>query len=1308
MQHVKYLRALLPLVLTLSIIAALAMIAPSVDGYDFAHETNVHTDEVENDKSQQATKAAASEAANSNESIFIAAQAKPNVKRKAKPKAKPATSADANSTDFAKYAIYQKTAPRAPQTKPVVTTLPLQLKQGERIALIGNTLIERTQQFGYLESLIQKRYAKHKIIVRNLAWPGDTPSLQPRPANFADTEQHLFHEKADVIFAAFGFNESFAGKAGVSAFKAELAQYVAKLKTQAFNGKSGPRIVLLSPVAGENVEAVKAADNNNANIKLYADAIQAVAIDQQVGYIDVFTATEKVMSNSKTDLTFNGVHMTEKGYNVFAQSVYKQAFGDIAPSVEEKLRLAVIDKARQFNRRFRPVNTYYYTGNRNKSYGYLDFLPAMRNFEIMTANRDKRIWAIAQGKDVPEKVDDSNVPLLPTTKQSRGANKWMSAKDELKSFKVDPRFDVTLFAGEEQFPDIAAPIQMRWDSKGRLWVSCSTTYPHIYPGNEPNDKLVILEDTDGDGKADKSTVFADNLHIPLSFEFGDGGVYVSQMPHLTFIKDTDGDDKADLQRIVLTGFGTEDSHHALHDIAWTPDGTLIFRESVFHHTQVETPYGPVRQQNSGWFRYEPATQRLTSFGTYSSTNPWGVTFDDWGQHQASHPIYAAAFHALDPPYPTQHPRPSGLRAYSGTCGAEFIDFNTFPDELLKGHFIKVRYKPTNRVEIHKWVESEFGYDEQYVSDLIFSSNLSFIPVDLRYGPRGAMYVCDWYNPVKGHAQYSLRDDRRDRHSGRIWRITAKGKKLTEPPKIAGASIEQLLDIHKRPEYRYRYWAKREIREHDAEKVKTALDKWIKSLSPTDPRFRHHQIEAVWLYRNIGKTNTKLLREILACDNHHARAAAVEQLRYWHVHMEDAITLLRKAVNDDNGIVRMQGAIAASYIGTKQALDAMLEGFNHPAEKHVAYAFTTALGSHTLQRHWKDNPDYNIASLLKKQKMSSKLREPNPSASQAQFDSQKNLQKIVISCLPDRMKYSKEQFAVKPGQPVKLVFKNGDATDHNLVIVTSGALEEVGIAANDMAKDPKNANSDFVPKSKRNLIVQASPMIGPNKKSQVHVMRFTAPSKPGLYPYVCTFPGHWVVMTGVMVVADTPQAAEQLLATRKTPTFVKDWKVADLAKDVEGLTGRNIMRGMKAFMAARCNQCHALNGHGSKIGPDLTEVSKQFKGAKLLQQILEPSAVLNEKYQAVQIETKKGERIIGVVKKEDKKNLYIIPNLLNPNHVVTVNKRQIASKTVSKVSSMPPGLATVLTKEEIKDLIFFLEQGGYKIPNGLKHGDHKHN
>lgn len=1221
--------------------------------------------------------------------------------------------APAEDPEYLKYGIYAKTAPRAKSAKPASTQLPLSLNKGDRIALVGNTLIDRCQQFGYFETMLHQKYPNHSLIVRNLAWAADTPDLQPRPDNFADQDQHLTHEKIDVIFAGYGFNESFDGAEGLPAFRQSLTRYVQSLKSKAFNGKTAPRIVLISPTANEDIDGVPAATLNNANISQYADAMRDVAKEQNVGFANVFNDTLQASGDPHSDLTINGSHLTEAGYETFCRSLYRNVFGEDASAVNEELRANVIDKNRQYFRRFRPLNTFYYTGGRNKTYGYLDFLPAMKNFDIMTANRDQRSADIASGKAVPDKVDDSNVPVLPDTKESRGANNWMTAADELKAFEIDPRFEVNLFAGEEEFPDIAAPIQMRWDARGRLWVSCSTTYPHVYPGKEPDDKLVILEDTDGDGKADKSTVFADNLHIPLSFEFGNGGVYVSDEPHLTFLKDTDGDDKADVSTQLLTGFGTEDSHHALHDFVWSPDGDLIFREAIFHHTQVETPYGPVRQQNSGWFRFHHPTHRLTSFGTYHSTNPWGVTFDDWGQHMASHPIYAAAFHSLDPPYPTQHPKPNGLQAYSGTCGHELVDFATFPDEL-KGHFIKARYKPTNRIEILKWKEGPFGFEEEYVSDLIFSKNLSFIPVDLRYGPRGAMYVCDWYNPVKGHAQYSLRDERRDRHSGRIWRITAKSKTLQPMPKIAGASVLELLELLKRPEYRIRYLAKRELRERDPQDVAADLKCWIPRLDSTDPRYRHHQLESLWLSRWIDRTagtghvsedSKYLLQQLLACDQQLARAAAVEQLRYLGT-LPDIHQLLQRAANDENGIVRTQAAIACSHVGTVEALDACLQTLNHPAEKHVAYAIQCALGSHTLRRHWENDSKYNIERILRKLERSSELKEPTPTAPESQFDGQNNLKTVRISCMPERMLFTVNKFAALTGQPVKIVFTNPDATDHNLVIVKPDSLAEVGMAANAMARDPKNANSDFIPSDKKSLILQASPMIGPTRKSQVHVMRFRAPKEPGIYPFVCTFPGHWIIMKGNMIVADDLSKVDSMLAAVQ-PKVVKEWKLADFDEIKINDDEATAMKGMEAFVKARCNQCHVVAGHGINLGPDLTDVAKRFQGTKLLQQILEPSSEINKKYKNHQFVMNSGKVVSGVIVGESPEEFKVVTNLLNPNAFVRVKRKDIDEQIPSAVSAMPAGLVNVLTKAEILDLVSFLQTGGYKLPAHLKHGEHKH-
>jgi putative heme-binding domain-containing protein len=680
-----------------------------------------------------------------------------------------------------------------------------------------------------------------------------------------------------------------------------------------------------------------------------------------------------------------------------------------------------------------------------------------------------------------------------------------------------------------------------------------------------------------------------------------------------------------------------------------------------------------------------------------------VTFDDWGQHVASHPVYAAAFHALDPPYPQQHPAPKGLQAYSGVCGHEFVDFATFPEEL-QGHMIKVRYKPTNRVEILKWKEGTFGYDEEYVGDLLFSTNLSFIPVDLQFGPRGDLFVCDWYNPIKGHMQYSLRDERRDRHSGRIWRITAKDRPLQDEPKIATASIDELLELLKRPEYRVRYWTKRELRQRNAVQVKAALDAWVARLDAADPRFRHHQLEAIWAYRWIGAVNIDVFRELLACDDHHARAAATQQLRFWHSHFADATKFLNKSANDANGIVRMEAAIAASYIGTKDAFDAMIDVLKHPRDGHLAYAIACSLGSRTMRPHWEGNSQYDIARILKLAAKERVIKEPTPTAAEAQFDSQTNLKRVEISCVPERMLFTVTDFAVQPGQPVKLVFTNSDATDHNLVIVQPDALAEVGMAANEMAKDPRNAASDFVPPAKRELILHASAMIGPTRASLIHVLRFKAPAQAGLYPYVCTFPGHWVVMNGVMVVAPDASSAASMLAASQ-PTVVKEWKMsdfADFAKVVREPNDASLARGMTAFVKARCNQCHVVAGHGVNLGPDLAESIKTLKGKELLQQIIEPSSKIHEKYQNQQFVTSEGRVVTGVIVKENPNTYEVAINLLTPETLTVIRKRDVEERIPSKISPMPAGLVNVLTKDEILDLHAYVAAGGFKMPKHLEH------
>ena len=1016
---------------------------------------------------------------------------------------RPRPSAD---PELRRFGIYGEEAPLPEKTVPARTSLPLALEKGEVIVFIGNTLFDRGAQFPHFEAYLQRAHPGLELVVRTQAWSADEVDLMPRPKNFGDLHQHLKAVGADVIFAGFGFNESFAGLKKIPEFKKRLRHLLSELQTNAYNGTAGPRIVLVSPPANENAPGVAAADMNNARLSAYTTAMEEVASKYGVGFVDVFQGTRALMAAFPSVLTINGVHLTDEGYQRLGDFLFRGTFHQPPPRVTPELVQAVADKSRQYFRRFRPVNTFYYTGSRNKKYGYLDFLPAMRNFDLMTANRDRRIWELASDESVSASIDDSNLPRLGAPVQIAGANEWLAPEDELAAFKVDPRVEVNLFASEEQFPEIACPIQMRWDARGRLWVSCSTSYPHVYPGSEPNDKIVILQDTDGDGRADQSKVFADGLHIPLSFVLGRGGVYVSEQPHLTFLQDTDGDDRADVRRQVLTGFGMEDSHHSLHNFVWTPDGDLLFRESIFHHSQVETAYGPVRAANSAWFLFTPSDQRLKTFGSYPNTNPWGVTFTPWGHHIASHPIFASAFHAANPPYPRQHPRPSAIPAYSGVCGHEFVDWACWPEEF-QGGMIKVRYKPTNRVEFHKWVERDDHFAEVYQADLIFSSNLSFIPVDLQFGPRGALYVCDWYNPVKGHAQYSLRDERRDRESGRIWRMIPKGTTLAEPPKIHGQSIQVLLETLERREYRVRYWAKRELRQRDPVSVTEATRKWVSTLDPASPRFRHHQLEALWL----DPSNLDLLKELASCEQPLARAAAVKQL--WR--HPTAIDLLAAGAMDESAFVRMEAATTASHIGTAAALEAILPALEKPSGNHLGYALATALGSENLSRHWERGPARErIAAFLAKWRLMAKRDAGTGprNARDADFDSRKEVKVVNINCVRERLLFDVTQFEVKAGQRVKLVLRNPDATDHNLVIVSPGAAQEVGMAGNEMAKDPAAAKKNFVPKS--DSVLFHTKLLKPDTSD---VLRFKAPKKPGDYPYVCTLPGHWILMRGIMKV-----------------------------------------------------------------------------------------------------------------------------------------------------------------------------------------------
>lgn len=857
----------------------------------------------------------------------------------------------------------------------------LKLQPGDHICLVGNEFGERMQHQNDWETLLYQRFPKLNLVVRNLCWPGDEPFHRLRSLNFGSPDKHLAHSKASVILFFFGFNESFRGKAGLKKFAADLTKLVRETRKKNYSGNGPPRIALISPIAFENTGDPNLPDGtaHNTRLAMYTAAMRDVAKHTGVVFANVFTPTQQLFARSKSRLTLNGAHLNAKGYEAFAPILDRALFGQSnAPmKTDASVRRAVAGKNFHWWHRYRAVNGYSIYGKR----GLAGFDGNYRNRDVMEreraildqmcTNRDRRIWAITQGKTVAAKVDDSKtLPFLRVKTNVGGANDpnrragklgsldYIPAKEQLKFFKLAPGYQINLVASEEQFPELANPVALNFDNKGRLWVSVMPSYPHWKPKTKLDDKLLILEDKNGDGRADNCKVFAGGLYLPTGFEFGQGGVYVAQQPDVLFLKDTNGDDKADVRIRKLVGFGTADSHHGIAAFEWGPGGGLYFQEGTFKQSQVETPYGPRRLGDAGVWRYEPKSERLDVHVSLAFANPWGHVFDRWGQDFIADASpgynYWAAPISGDVTHPDKHPGgsrdrhldfggPRSNKKYPTflkkrirpTSGCEFVSSRQFPPEA-QGNFLVNNVIGDLGVLQHTVHEEGSGFGGKEITPLVLCTYGNFRPVDLQFGPDGALYIVDWHNALIGHLQHNLRDPNRDHSHGRIWRVTYKGRPLLKPPTIAGAAIPKLLDLLKEPEDRTRYRARRELATRKTDDVTAALAKWTAGLDKDANDYEHRLLEALWLYQTHNRVNEPLLKRLLTARDHRARAAATRVLSYWRDRVSHPMELLRQQINDKHPRVRLEAVRACSFIHTPESIEIALDVLNHEMDYNLEY------------------------------------------------------------------------------------------------------------------------------------------------------------------------------------------------------------------------------------------------------------------------------------------------------------------------------------------------------------------------------------
>ncbi|HEY3901530.1 MAG TPA: PVC-type heme-binding CxxCH protein [Chthoniobacter sp.] len=733
---------------------------------------------------------------------------------------------------------------------------PFEIKNGDRVLFLGDTLLEREGTYGYLETRMQERFADRHFTVRNLAYSADTPlgwsraSFDPVAKGFERLKEQIAIVKPTVVFLGYGMAASLQeitdrsgdptlnpdpvryGAEPMSAprFKRELGQLM-----DAINEISGGpvRYVLLSPIRHEDLRKLKPGlpdpTMHNQLLEQYSAAIEELAKERSARFVNIgeITKLANVLPEAlpSVHVTENGIHLNQLGYQLLAVGVShelwptdEQTQGNLTTEVSP-LRAAILRKNELFFHRWRPANSTYLFGFRKHEQG--QNAKEIPEFDPLIEAADTRIDELKHAGKAPSKPaplapipavkDLAPVPPLPTPE-----------------FTLDNGLQIELWA---ENPLLFKPTQMNWDPQGRLWVSSSALYPMITPGGEATDKILILGDPDHSGKATTSTIFADGLLLPtgvaptpLPTKPGHPqryGCFVGQSTELLYFEDSTGSGKADQRHIVLSGFGTEDTHHILHTLKFGPDGRLYMDQSIYIHTHTETPWGVVRLNAGGVLAWDPRTEKVEVFDR-GLWNSWGHQFDEWGQ---SFQTDGAGSTGLTWSFPGSIFAPSeGARrtlqsispgSYPKFASLELIHSPHFASDWqgtaitcdFRAHRI-VRFSITDLAKPEAAQNAstdpnqkhglEAGYTTKELADVVRTSDVAFRPIDVKLGPDGALYVADWSNPVINHGEVDFRDPRRDHIHGRIWRITRKDGPVMQWEDLTKKSVDAIFSLFAQP------------------------------------------------------------------------------------------------------------------------------------------------------------------------------------------------------------------------------------------------------------------------------------------------------------------------------------------------------------------------------------------------------------------------------------------------------------------------------------------------------------------------------
>lgn len=441
--------------------------------------------------------------------------------------------------------------------------------------------------------------------------------------------------------------------------------------------------------------------------------------------------------------------------------------------------------------------------------------------------------------------------------------------------KVPDGFSVEVVAAE---PDIVNPVAMTFDERGRIWVTESLEYPRR-PAGPGRDRVKVLEDTDGDGKVDKVTVFADGLNIPSGIAVGHGGVWVANAPDILFYRIGADGKAAGKPEVIVTGFGRDDTHELPNSLTWGPDGWLYGLNGVFNRSVVKSNNGKTYDFTCALFRIHPRTHEFQLF-CEGTSNPWGLAIDPEGSFFVSacvidhlwHLAETGYYHRQGGPYPSHTWVLGSIVKHhhqkAAYCGLHYFDSDAYPpeyrDKLYMGNI------HGNCVNSDELTRDGATYFAKPRPDFLSADDAWFMPVSQKTGPDGCLYILDWYDRYHCYQDANRDPKGIDRLRGRLYRVRYKDAPRSPRFDLAKESDQQLLGRLASPNVYFRDQAQRLLSERNTHEVRQSLRKLV--LDARTPR--KARMHALWALAGIGSLEADLHRELLTSADPTIRAWGV--------------------------------------------------------------------------------------------------------------------------------------------------------------------------------------------------------------------------------------------------------------------------------------------------------------------------------------------------------------------------------------------------------------------------------------------------